>query len=48
MQYIYGPKDKNNRKNSFYYDKENKLYIGYIAYKDEVDYLAILKKWSLL
>lgn len=45
--YIYGPKDKGERKNSFYYDKENKLYVGYVAYSDEVDYFGYLKKMVL-
>lgn len=45
--YIYGPKDKDNKKNSFYYDKENKLYLGYIAYRDEIDYFGYLKKMVL-
>lgn len=45
--YIYGPKDKGKRKNSFYYDKENKLYVGYVAYSDEVDYFGYLKKMVL-
>lgn len=45
--YIYGPKDKGDRKNSFYYDEENKLYVGYIAYCDEIDYFGYLKKMVL-
>ena len=45
--YIYGPKDKGERKNSFYYDKENKLYVGYVAYSDMVDYFGYLKKMVL-
>ena len=45
--YIYGPKDKGKRKNSFYYDKENKLYVGYIAYSDKIDYFGYLKKMVL-
>lgn len=45
--YIYGPKDKGDRKNSFYYDKENELYVGYIAYCDEIDYFGYLKKMVL-
>lgn len=45
--YIYGPKDKGERKNSFYYDKENKLYVGYIAYSDKIDYFGYLKKMVL-
>ncbi|WP_236785776.1 phosphoenolpyruvate carboxykinase [Anaerococcus ihuae] len=45
--YIYGPKDKGKRKNSFYYDKENKLYVGYVAYSDKVDYFGYLKKMVL-
>ncbi|MDU2354558.1 MAG: phosphoenolpyruvate carboxykinase, partial [Anaerococcus sp.] len=45
--YIYGPKDKGDRKNSFYYDKENKLYVGYIAYSDKIDYFGYLKKMVL-
>lgn len=45
--YIYGPKDEGERKNSFYYDKENKLYIGYIAYSDKIDYFGYLKKMVL-
>ena len=45
--YIYGPKDNGKRKNSFYYDKENKLYVGYVAYSDEVDYFGYLKKMVL-
>ena len=45
--YIYGPKDKGERKNSFYYDKENKLYVGYVAYSDKVDYFGYLKKMVL-
>lgn len=45
--YIYGPKDKGDRKNSFYYDKENKLYVGYIAYCDKIDYFGYLKKMVL-
>ncbi|EGC83948.1 hypothetical protein [Anaerococcus hydrogenalis] len=45
--YVYGPKDKENKKNSFYYDEENKLYVGYIAYCDEIDYFGYLKKMVL-
>ncbi|MBS4889851.1 phosphoenolpyruvate carboxykinase [Anaerococcus sp. HMSC075B03] len=45
--YIYGPKDEGERKNSFYYDKENKLYVGYIAYSDKIDYFGYLKKMVL-
>lgn len=45
--YIYGPKDQGERKNSFYYDKENKLYVGYIAYSDKIDYFGYLKKMVL-
>ena len=45
--YIYGPKDKGDRKNSFYYDKENELYVGYIAYSDKIDYFGYLKKMVL-
>lgn len=45
--YIYGPKDEGDRKNSFYYDEENKLYIGYIAYSDKIDYFGYLKKMVL-
>jgi len=45
--YIYGPKDKGDRKNSFYYDEENKVYVGYIAYCDEIDYFGYLKKMVL-
>jgi hypothetical protein len=45
--YIYGSKDKGDRKNSFYYDEENKLYVGYIAYCDEIDYFGYLKKMVL-
>ena len=45
--YIYGPKDEGKRKNSFYYDKENKLYVGYIAYSDKIDYFGYLKKMVL-
>lgn len=45
--YIYGPKDEDERKNSFYYDKENKLYVGYIAYSDKIDYFGYLKKMVL-
>ncbi len=45
--YIYGPKDKGNRKNSFYYDEENKLYVGYITYSDKIDYFGYLKKMVL-
>ena len=45
--YIYGPKDKGNRKNSFYYDEKNKLYVGYIAYSDKIDYFGYLKKMVL-
>ncbi|MDD7766237.1 MULTISPECIES: phosphoenolpyruvate carboxykinase [Anaerococcus] len=45
--YIYGPKDKGERKNSFYYDKENKLYVGYVAYSDKIDYFGYLKKMVL-
>lgn len=45
--YIYGPKDEGDRKNSFYYDKENKLYVGYIAYSDKIDYFGYLKKMVL-
>lgn len=45
--YIYGPKDKGERKNSFYYDKENELYVGYIAYSDKIDYFGYLKKMVL-
>lgn len=45
--YIYGPKDKGERKNSFYYDKENKLYVGYVAYSERIDYFGYLKKMVL-
>lgn len=45
--YIYGPKDEGERKNSFYYDEENKLYVGYIAYSDKIDYFGYLKKMVL-
>lgn len=45
--YIYGPKDEGERKNYFYYDKENKLYVGYIAYSDKIDYFGYLKKMVL-
>ncbi|MDU2649076.1 phosphoenolpyruvate carboxykinase [Anaerococcus vaginalis] len=45
--YIYGPKDEGERKNSFYYDKENKFYVGYIAYSDKIDYFGYLKKMVL-
>lgn len=45
--YIYGPKDEGETKNSFYYDKENKLYVGYIAYSDKIDYFGYLKKMVL-
>lgn len=45
--YIYGPKDQGERKKSFYYDKENKLYVGYIAYSDKIDYFGYLKKMVL-
>lgn len=45
--YIYGPKDEGERKNSFYYDKENKLYVGYITYSDKIDYFGYLKKMVL-
>ncbi|WP_394018611.1 phosphoenolpyruvate carboxykinase [Anaerococcus cruorum] len=45
--YIYGPKDRGNRKNSFYYDEKNKLYVGYIAYSDKIDYFGYLKKMVL-
>ncbi|WP_297282056.1 phosphoenolpyruvate carboxykinase [uncultured Anaerococcus sp.] len=45
--YIYGPKDKGERKNSFYYDEDNDLYVGYIAYRDEIDYFGYLKKMVL-
>ena len=45
--YIYGPKDKGDRKNSFYYDEENELSLGYIAYSDKIDYFGYLKKMVL-
>ena len=45
--YIYGPKDKVNKKNSFFYDEENKLYVGYIAYSEKIDYFGYLKKMVL-
>ena len=45
--YVYGPKDKTNKKNSFYYDEENKLYVGYIAYCEKIDYFGYLKKMVL-
>ena len=45
--YIYGPKDKGDRKNCFYYDEDNSLYVGYIAYSDKIDYFGYLKKMVL-
>ena len=45
--YIYGSKDKSEGKNSFYYDRENKLYVGHVAYSDKIDYFGYLKKMVL-
>lgn len=45
--YLFGAKNDPEDRHVFYIDEENDLLVGYVNYKDSVDYFGYLKKMSL-